>query len=174
MKNENNATQVILARKTEVLELLESGISWRRLAYLLQLPETSCRRAINSIPELAEAKRPEGYSAEIALAKSFAALKANGFQAAEVKAWIAARSSYDTARAKNAYYRQQAHDILKTDQEKQVSKALYAAHGTNPSLRFLEQLKDPSEVKWLAARDKTETEIRESLAMEVHDEETGL
>lgn len=169
MENENNATQVILARKTEVLELLGNGISWRRLAYLLQLPETSCRRAINSIPELAEAKRPEGYAAEIALAKSFAALKANGFQAAEVKAWIAARSSYDTNRAKGAYYRTETAKAIREEQEQTIQRTVAKLHPRPP---FELPFQTKAERKLEAQREQTEQNLRQE--MEITDYEPGL
>lgn len=116
------ASEVILARKTEVKTLLEAGISWRRLAYLMQLPETSCRRAVLDIPELAEAKRPEGYAAELALAEGYQRLKAAGYPAGELRQWISARASYDNGRAKNAMYRQQAKQL----EEKEIRRTVEA------------------------------------------------
>lgn len=169
MDGESRATQVILARKTEVLQLLEGGVSWRRLAYLLQLPETSCRRAINDIPELAEAKRPEGYSAEIALANMFGRVKANGFQPAEVKAWITARSSYDIARAKGAYYRTQTAEAIYKTQETTIRRTVAKLHPMPESESMFPPTK--AEAKVYAARDKAEQLLREQL--EVTDYEPG-
>ena len=110
------------ADREEVLLLLRAGISWRRLAYLLQIPEATCRRAISADAELAAAKRPEGWAAEIALARAWNAIDPADVDA--VRKWTLARGAYDTNRAKNAYYRKQARQVLATEQQQSINKEI--------------------------------------------------
>lgn len=165
------AWQIPADMRQDALKMLRAGISWRRLAYLLQVAEATCRRAILADPELAAAKRPEGWAAELALADSYARLDTGDPGA--VRAWVQAKTTYDTSRAKNAHYRHLAQQAAAQEQQQEIKAQLDRACPMPDVGMYSTRCLNPELAAWEDERAELTAQLEQQQQAAISDYDTG-